>query len=220
MNDKNSPYLMEPAVSGCLFGAVAAGRVVHRDGRDYLLSPDSANWGADLDVTEYVAKLAEAGYIVAGDMRATNHSYTVVDGTRWKLTGDGEIKASEYALTALNNPEVLHMRSAWAAMSGALYRLARHEEPTLEQLAEVGPAHATYLLGHHVLHSQVATAYERHQRAVELMSGWVRSFGNEDGLEQQTWQAYRILAFLRGEDLATLDSQHAEWHAELASANS
>ncbi len=81
---RKSPPLIESAVSGALFGAVAAGRVEHRDSCDQLVTAE----GPVLDVTDYMAALAAAGYV----RRA---------GTGWRLTGDGEIKASEYAIAAL-----------------------------------------------------------------------------------------------------------------------
>lgn len=198
MNETNHPYLIETSVSGALFGAVAAGRVDtgprpgspgRRHGRDYLRMPDPAAWGPDLDVTDYMAALAAAGYVVR-------------DGDGWRLTADGEIKASEYAVNALHHPHVLETRKAWAAMSGALIRLGRHEAPTVEQLAAVGTAHATYLLGHHALHGQVATAYERHLRAIDMLEAWMRTFGEDDAASAAG--VYRILAFLRGEDISEL----------------
>ncbi len=100
-----------PAVSGALFGAVAAGRVLRLgDGRDHLLP---GNLEADtLDVTSYIGALAAAGYVRPGSMRATNHSYQPREGTRWVLTGDGEIKASEYAFAALRSSADQPLESA------------------------------------------------------------------------------------------------------------
>ncbi len=206
---KRDSYLREPAVSGALFGAVAAGRVRRRDGRDFLISPGGPDWGPDLDVTDYIAALEQAGYVVrAGGIRETPQTF-IVSADTWMLTDDGEIKASEYALEALHHPHVLEMRKAWAAMSGALLRLAQHEQPTVEQLATVGPAHATLLLGHHALHGQVATVHRRHRRAIEMVEEWMDTFRKLEGhrgFTAESWAAYRILAFLRGEDLSTLET--------------
>lgn len=196
--------LAEPRVSGALFGAVAAGQVRRADdGRDYLPRRDDK----PIDVTDYMAAVAEAGYAVLG-----------ASGV-WTLTHEGQARAAEYAVTALHTPDYLHLRRSWAAMSGALIRLGNGEEPTADQLADIPDAHRVYLVGHAVRGRHLAELYQKHNRAKELLEEWLRAYGPEGPFTAETWAAYRVLAFMRGENLADLDANPpVQLRRELADA--
>jgi hypothetical protein len=195
---------VEPRVSGALFGAVAAEQVVRRGGRDFLLMPNPASDSApDLDVTDYMQALVAAGFVHPHSVRPIAGGYVIPDGTVWQLTDAGKVKASEYAVTALSDPGVLHLRKAWAAMSGALIRLGRFEAPTMAQLADIPPPHAAYLLGHDALHRQVVGLWRRHRQVQRMVETWQKTFA-DDGDTPQRRESYRVLAFLRGDDLAEL----------------
>lgn len=89
-----------------------------------------------------------------------------------------------------------HLRKSWAAMSGCLIALGRHEEPDPDLLADVPGAHRVYLLGHAGGHRQMAAMYRRLKEAQALTGPLVEG---ESTPEKD--QLYRALQVLRGESV-------------------
>jgi len=107
----------------------------------------------------------------------------------------GVIKALYYAglLQFGDYGDRAHLRKAWAAMSGCLFALSRHDEPNPDTLADVPSAHRIYLMGHAASHRQMAEMYRRLKAAQEIVCSLM-----DDVAEEQKGRVYEALTALRG----------------------
>ncbi len=109
-----------------------------------------------------------------------------------------------FARAVQNDPEgLMHPRASWAAMTSCLIKLARHEELSADDLAEVPEPHRSHLLGHAAGHRQMCELYERHNRAKDMLSDLLGRIDENDRAAREA--AYAIIAMLRGEQAETVE---------------